>query len=73
MYFQKAIAVDPHRAKPYSNLALAYLRKDQYRGDAERAARYALDLDRTGAYGHLTLGMSLVLQEKFTEGNRAEP
>jgi len=63
--FNKAIAVDPHRAKPYSNLALAYLRKDQY-SDAERAARYALDLDRTGAYGHLTLGMSLVLQEKFT-------
>jgi tetratricopeptide (TPR) repeat protein len=63
--FNKAIAADPYGATPYSNLPLAYLRTEQY-NDAERAARRALELDRTGTHGHLTLGMSLVLQAKFT-------
>jgi tetratricopeptide (TPR) repeat protein len=63
--FNKAIAVDPYGATPYSTLALVYLKKEQY-DDAERAARRALELDRTSTHGHLTLGMSLVLQAKVT-------
>jgi Flp pilus assembly protein TadD len=63
--FNKAMAADPHAAKPCSNLAIAYLRSQQY-ADAERAARRVLDLDRAGTHGLLTLGISLVLQEKFT-------
>jgi tetratricopeptide (TPR) repeat protein len=63
--FNRAIAVDPHAAVPYSNLAIAYLGHDQY-GDAERTARRALDLDRASTHGRLVLGVSLVLQKKFT-------
>jgi tetratricopeptide (TPR) repeat protein len=63
--FNKAIAVDPHAATPYSNLAIAYLRQDQY-SDAERTARRALDLNRAGVHSRLVLGISLVLQKKFT-------
>jgi len=64
-YFKKAIAVDPHAAVAYFNLAIAYLRQDQY-SDAERTARRALDLDRAGTHGRLVLGVSLVMQKKFT-------
>ena len=63
--FNKAIAVDPHSARPYANLAIAHLRQDQY-SDAERTARRALELDRAGSHGRLVLGVSLVLQKKFT-------
>ncbi len=63
--FNKAIAVDPHAAVAYFNLAIAYLRQDQY-SDAERTARRALDLDRAGTHGRLVLGVSLVMQKKFT-------
>ena len=63
--FNKAIAVDPHAAMPYSNLAIAYLRQDKY-SDAERTARRALDLNRAGVHSRLVLGISLVLQKKFT-------
>lgn len=63
--FKKAIVVDPHRAKPYSNLAIAYIGKGRY-ADAEHAARRAVDNDRTGTHGQLALGVSLVLQEKST-------
>jgi len=63
--FNKVIAVDPHVARGYSNLAIAYLRKDQY-SDAERAARRAVDLDRMDTHSQLTLGISLVLQQKST-------
>jgi tetratricopeptide (TPR) repeat protein len=63
--FNKAIAVDPHAATPYSNLAIAYLRQDQY-SDAERTSRRALDLNRAGIHSRLVLGISLVLQKKFT-------
>jgi Flp pilus assembly protein TadD len=63
--FNKAVAVDPHAVKPYSNLAIAYLRKEQF-GDAERAARRVLDIDRADTHGHLALGISFVMQRKFT-------
>lgn len=63
--FNKAIAVDPHAATPYSNLAIAYLRQDQY-SDAERTARQAVDLNRASLHSRLVLGISLVLQKKFT-------
>ena len=39
--------------------------QDQY-SDAERTARRALNLDRTGTHDRLVLGVSLVLQKKFT-------
>lgn len=64
-HFRRAIAVDPHAAMPCSNLAIAYLRQRQY-GDAERVARRAVDLDRSGPEGPLVLGASLVLEGRFT-------
>jgi tetratricopeptide (TPR) repeat protein len=63
--FAKAIAVDPHAPAPYYSLAIAYLRKGRY-SDGERAARRVVDLDRVGTHGPLVLGISLVLQKKFT-------
>jgi tetratricopeptide (TPR) repeat protein len=63
--FQQAIAVDPHAAEPHSNMALGYLMQNEY-ADAQRAARRAIDLDRGGAHGPLVLGVSLVLEGKFT-------
>src|SRR5262249_40601542 len=63
--FNKAVAVDPHLATPYSYLAAAYLMQEKF-ADAERAARQEVDLDRAGTTGRLMLGLSLVLQKKFT-------
>ena len=63
--FNNAIAIDPHGAMGYSNLALAYLTQKQY-VDAERAARRAIDLDRGATHGLLMLGVSLLLEGKFT-------
>ena len=63
--FAKAIAVDPHAPAPYYNLAIVYLRQGRY-SDGERAARRVVDLDRVGTHGPLILGISLVLQKKFT-------
>ncbi len=63
--FQQAIAVDPHAAGPYSNLAVAYLMQSKY-ADAERAGRRAIDADRGGTHALLVLGVSLVLERKFT-------
>jgi Flp pilus assembly protein TadD len=63
--FTKAVAVDPHAALPYLNLALAYLRQNQL-VDGERAARQAMDLDRGDPHGPMVLGISLVLEGKFT-------
>ena len=63
--FKEAVAAGPHRAGPYSNLAIAYPRQSLY-DDAERSARRAIDLDRGNAHSHLVLGIALVLQKKFT-------
>jgi tetratricopeptide (TPR) repeat protein len=63
--FTRAIAVDPHAPAAYYNLAIAYLRQGRYI-DGERAARRVVDLDRVGIHGPLVLGISLVLQKKFT-------
>jgi tetratricopeptide (TPR) repeat protein len=63
--FQQAIAVDSHAGAPYSNLAVAYLMQNAY-ADAERAARRAIDLNRGSTHGLLVLGVSLVLDGKFT-------
>jgi tetratricopeptide (TPR) repeat protein len=68
--FNKAVAIDPHAPKPYANLAIAYLGMGEY-ADAERAARRVIDLDRAGTHGHLALGVSLVLQNKYTPLRRA--
>jgi tetratricopeptide (TPR) repeat protein len=63
--FARAIAVDSHAPAPYYNLAIAYLRQGRY-SDGERAARRVVELDRVGTHGPLVLGISLVLQKKFT-------
>ena len=63
--FARAILVDPQAAAPYYNLAIAYLRQGRYI-DGERVARRVVDLDRVGTHGPLVLGISLVLQKKFT-------
>jgi Flp pilus assembly protein TadD len=63
--FNKTIAIDPHAAMPYSNLAVAFLMQNRL-ADAERAARQEVNLDRGGTRGRLMLGISLVLQQKFT-------
>jgi tetratricopeptide (TPR) repeat protein len=63
--FKQAINVDPHAAMPCSNLAVAYLWQQQYR-DAERVARRAVDLDRGSTHNLLVLGVSLVLEGRFT-------
>jgi tetratricopeptide (TPR) repeat protein len=63
---KEAIRIDPHSPMPYSNLAVAYMMKDDA-GAAERAARQSVDLDRTGIRNRLLLGMSLVIQNKFTK------
>jgi tetratricopeptide (TPR) repeat protein len=63
--FTKAIAVDPHAALPQVNLAIAYLRLELF-GDAERAARRAVDLDRVDKYGRLVLGISSIMKGDFT-------
>ena len=60
-----AIAIDPHSPMPYSNLAVAYMIENKIDA-AENAARQLVELDRTGTRSHLLLGMSLVMQDKFT-------
>jgi tetratricopeptide (TPR) repeat protein len=63
--FTKAISIDPHAAPPYLNLAVVYLRQGQY-VEAERVARRAVDLARGDPNPLLVLGVSLVLEQRFT-------
>jgi Tfp pilus assembly protein PilF len=63
--FSNAIAVDPHEPTPYFNLTLAYIGQSQFAA-AEQTARRLVDVDRTGKGGPFLLGVSLVLQGKFT-------
>jgi Flp pilus assembly protein TadD len=63
----KAIAIDPHSPMPYSNLAVAYMMQNKVQS-AERAARQLAEVDHAGSTrSSLLLGMSLVMQNKFTD------
>lgn len=64
-HFNRAVAVDAHASPPYSNLALAYLRQGRF-ADAERLARHGADLDHGSIDGSLVLGISLVMNRRFT-------
>lgn len=64
---EAAIKTAPHGGILYSNLALSYIMMNRLQ-DAERAARQALDFDRTsGMRPTMILGMVLVMQNKFTD------
>lgn len=62
---EQAIKIDPHSPMPFSNLALGYMLLHRPE-DAERAARQTIELDRVNLRPHMILGLSLVLQQKFT-------
>jgi tetratricopeptide (TPR) repeat protein len=63
---EQAVKIDPHNQKLFSNLALGNIMIRRF-DDAERAARMALNLDRTDARARMLLGVALVDQHKFTE------
>jgi tetratricopeptide (TPR) repeat protein len=63
---QKAVIIDPESALPYSNLAVAYLKRHQY-SEAERVASRAVDLDRSDTHGMFMLGVAMIAAGKFTE------
>jgi tetratricopeptide (TPR) repeat protein len=63
---EEAIKIDPRNPLFFTNLAVGYL--VVHRLDAaERAARMAADLDRTGPYSLYLLGTILVHEHKFTD------
>jgi len=64
--FEKTIKIDPRYWSGYFNLAIVYM-AGGHCADAERAARHAMDLNRAGAGSRVVVGMSLVLQDKFTD------
>jgi tetratricopeptide (TPR) repeat protein len=64
--FQKVIDMNPHEKMGYANLAIALLHKEDAAG-AERAAREEIKLDRASTLGHLLLGVSMVVQKRFTD------
>ena len=63
--FERGIAVDPRAGSVYFNLAVAYFMQRHY-GDCERVVRQFLYLEPSCPRGMLVLGMSLLLQSKFT-------
>jgi Flp pilus assembly protein TadD len=62
---EKAIDIDPHEAALFHNLAIGYMITYKL-DDAERAARSAIDLDRTNTRMRTLLGIILVLERKYT-------
>ena len=63
---EQAVQVDPHHPVLYRNLTLAYASSARF-GDAERAGRTAVDLDRSGDQtARLLLGWVLVSERKYT-------
>ena len=63
---EEAIKIDPNNSAVFTNLTLAYSMVHNLDA-AERAARSAVALDRTGSRPRLLLGFVLVEQRKFTE------
>jgi Flp pilus assembly protein TadD len=64
--FQRAIALDPHSGLAYANLSqtMLYLRNPV---EGEKAARRALEIDSSDLKPSYLLGLSLVMQKKFTK------
>ena len=60
-----AIRVDAHNPILFKNLAIGLTWAHQF-DDAERIARQAVDLDRTGPQVRMLLGLVLVEERKFT-------
>ena len=63
--FERAVAIDPHQSVGYFNLAIANVALRDFKA-GEAAARQGLRLDCSSRWGMLALGMSLVLQNRFT-------
>jgi tetratricopeptide (TPR) repeat protein len=64
--FEKATAIDNQAPLIYTNLGLAHLRLGDI-ARAETAARQAVENDTTDLKARYILGLSLVLQRKFTD------
>jgi tetratricopeptide (TPR) repeat protein len=64
--FQKVIDMNPDQAIGYANLANAYLHKGDPAG-AERVAREEIKVDHASTLGHLLLGVSMLVQKRFTD------
>jgi tetratricopeptide (TPR) repeat protein len=63
---EQAVEADPHQLVLYRNLTLAYAFSSRF-GDAERAGRTAMDLDRTGDQtARFLLGWVLASEHKYT-------
>ena len=65
-YLRKCTELDPHAYMPYANLAIAHLMENNF-ADAEAAARRAMEVDRTGNRSRVIFGLTVVLQDKFTD------
>jgi tetratricopeptide (TPR) repeat protein len=64
--FEAAIAIDPLQPVLYMNIALAYSLMHRH-GDAERAARQAVTLDRAGSHrAAFVLGLVLYHRNRFS-------
>ena len=63
--FRRSVELDPYSSITHANLAQALISRGEP-ADAELAARRGVDLDRSDARGAYMLGLSLVLQRKYT-------
>lgn len=64
--FQKAIAIDPLVSQPWNNLSVAFFLQQRY-GDAESAARRALNLAPQHATARYMLGAILATEQRNPE------
>lgn len=64
--FRRAIALDPHASLAYANLSqtMLYLRNPV---EGEKAARRALEINPSDLKPSYLLGLSLIIQKKFTK------
>ena len=62
----EAIKVDPHSPLLFTNLAVSYIISRKL-NDGERAARTAVDLDRTGVRPRYILALALHYEKQFSE------
>jgi tetratricopeptide (TPR) repeat protein len=63
--FERSIALDPHSYPAHSNLAHIFILKANFKA-AETAARRAIELDGEDPKPAYLLGLSLVMQQKYT-------
>jgi len=69
-HLEAAIKADPECAVAYSNLTVAYLMQGKTAA-AETAARRTASIDRTGSRTRLILGLTLVMENKYTAETEA--